>query len=98
MGGSNSHDEPSAATFSGWRAEIAPLSGKYYGSRINLIGPDDEKDLIEVWLSGDHKPSERELEAWDEDEYGPYEICDSHYETQFGYEVCKLIVGAINDA
>lgn len=82
----------------GWTAEIEPLSGKYYGSHIALKGPDGATDLIEVWVMGDYKPSERELEAWDEDEYGPYEINDSHYETQFGYEVCKLIVGAINGA
>lgn len=81
----------------GWTAKLEPLGGKYYGSHITLQGPDEhDRDLIEVWVSGDHDPSERELEGWDEDEYGPYEICDSHYETAFGYEVCKIIVDAIN--
>jgi len=80
----------------GWKAELEPLQGKYYGSRITLTGPDGATDGIEVWVMGDHEPSERELADWDEAEYGPYEISDSHYETRMGYAICNLIVEAIN--
>lgn len=91
-------DAATSSRLVGWKAELEPLRGKYYGSHVKLTGPNGESDLIEVWVMGDHEPSERELADWDEGEYGPFEISDSHYETAFGYEVCKLIVEAINGA
>lgn len=73
----------------GLRAELEPLDGrKYYGSRIVLRDEKgDGSDAIEVWVMGDYTPSERELEA-----------CDSHFESALGYEICQLIVEAINGA
>ena len=79
------------------KAELLPLEGKYYGSRIALRSDDGQvDDQIEIWIMGDYTPSERELEGWDEEEYGPYEVCDTHFESALGYEVCKFIVAAIN--
>ena len=80
------------------RAELLPLTGKYYGSRIALKNEDGRiDDQIVIWIMGDCTPSERELAGHDEAEYGPYEVCDSHFESTLGYEVCKLIVEAINE-
>lgn len=80
------------------RAELLPLKGKYYGSEIALYDAEgDHTDTIQVWVFGnDYTPSERELEGWDEEEYGPYEVCDSHFESRLGYEICQRIVKAIN--
>jgi hypothetical protein len=88
----------SALKFQGLRAEIEPLDGrKYYGSSVALKDASGEtKDAVVVWVMGDYTPSERELEAWDEEEYGPYEVCDSHFESALGYEICQAIVKAIN--
>lgn len=79
-------------------AELLPLKGKYYGSHIQLRDErGNDLDCIEIWaFGGDYTPSEREIEGWDESEYGPYEVCDSHFESAFGYRICQLIVKAIN--
>lgn len=79
-------------------AEIIPLGGKYYGTDIRLETDDGREAYITVWVNkvSDYKPSERELEGWDEERDGPYEICDDHYETKTGFEISKCIVEAIN--
>ncbi len=53
-------------------------------------------------------PSEREIDFVGEDgkpyvreedgEVYEYEICDDHYETQTVYNICKVIVAALNEA
>src|SRR6266566_3770750 len=98
-------------------AELKPLEGKYYGSLVEIF--DDANDsigVIVVWLNpqqdADYKPSERELEAWQDmlrrdcsslqeyenltDEEKEYEICDNHYESVVGLKVCNTLVVALN--
>jgi hypothetical protein len=80
------------------RADLAPLEGKYYGSKIVLRTDDGHEEWIMVWVNSvtDFTPSERELEGWDVEEYGEYEVCDNHYETQGAYLICKRIVETLN--
>lgn len=79
------------------KAELLPLEGKYYGSRIALRSDDGRvDDQVVIWIMGDYTPSERELEGWDEEEHGPYEVSDSHFESALGYAICLQIVAAIN--
>lgn len=78
-------------------ARLLPLEGKYYGSRIELTrsdGRDGDEAWIVCWINSvsDYKPSERELEGWDEEEFGPYEISDDHYESQTCLTICNKIV------
>lgn len=77
-------------------AAIAPLEGKYYGTRIEIKHPRGETEIV-VWFMGDYQPSERELRGqtvpeWHE-EGG---ASDSHYETKDGYEIALAIVRALN--
>jgi hypothetical protein len=80
-------------------AELVPLGGKYYGTEIVLINDEtNTKAYFQVWINeiSDYRPSERELRGWDEQENGPYEICDNHYETDTAYKVCLAIEKALN--
>lgn len=64
---------------------------------------------MSVWFGGNHKPSKREVagyvwrnnrwEQWDTftNEWYPYEVNDSHYETQTSLEIAEVIVAAINN-
>lgn len=96
------------------KAELLPLSGKYYGTEIHLKNEDGSQAEFIVWVNriSDGKPSEREQRAHTEQlvRYGysdteiendpdlAYEICDDHYETQDALEICKVLVDAINKA
>jgi hypothetical protein len=74
------------------KAHIAPLSGKYYGTKI-IIKDGDIYTEISIWNSGDFTPSERELAEWPE---GDFEVCDSHFESKWTYDFAKKLVDAIN--
>lgn len=45
------------------KAELKPLKGKYYGTKIKVIDDNGTEADIEIWDSGDYTPSKRELEA-----------------------------------
>jgi hypothetical protein len=66
-----------------WR--IAPLRGKYYGTIVEAA---DGEEVCEIWMPYG-PPSERE-------DLGDEEPCDSHYETQLAYDVCRMIVDGVN--
>lgn len=85
-------------------AILAPLEGKYYGTKIVVRTPDNE-EWIMIWCNiGNCDPSERELEAYKRDqmlsqeemEEYPYEVCDNHYESVAAYEMSKVIVKALD--
>ena len=77
------------------KAEIADLSGKYYGTKV-IYGNEHE---ITIWTHDkDFTPSKRQLEYWEmtlEEAKEDGIMCDSHYETQEDYEVAKCIVVAL---
>lgn len=94
------------------KAKILELSGKYYGTEIEVIFNSGEETTFEVWHSTG-VPSERSLselgctiDDWKsnksiDDGWGGKcsvreMICDSHYESQETYELCKFIVDCIN--
>lgn len=79
------------------KAELLPLIGKYYETKIKLTVDDDRAQASSFWnmlhlnLRGDHTPSERELKN------DPSFISeDSHYETQLTYEVACALIEKIN--
>lgn len=86
------------------RAVLKPLEGKYYGTEVEIRGThkdpvDFNNGFIQIWVMGNYEPSERELEHWRNSEWGgdePYEISDSHYETETSYEIAKKLVEAVN--
>jgi hypothetical protein len=76
------------------KAWILPLEGKYYGTQIQL----ENESILEVWLMDGWKPSKRQLEKWDmtyEEAQEDDQMCDSHYETEFGFSVAEAIVDAL---
>jgi hypothetical protein len=85
------------------KAELKPLTGKYYGTEIEITdGP--LKDLcFKLWKSTGN-PSDRELEKNDytreqldkNKELLMYLICDHHYESQEVYKLAKDIVWYLN--
>lgn len=78
-------------------AELAPLEGKYYGTKIILRNPEGSEAWILVWVNrvGNYKPSERELESLEEGE--EYEVCDDHFESETSLNICRKIVAALNE-
>ena len=74
------------------KATLAPLTGKYYGTKI-IIKDEDIYTELSIWNSGDYTPSERELHKWND---GEFEVCDSHFESKWTYEFAKKLVDAIN--
>lgn len=92
------------------KAELAPLSGKYYGTGISITSDDPEfsEGYFLIWIGGNNKPSERELEGYEFkdgkwqfydkelDDWFEYEICDNHYETETSLKIAKLTIDAIN--
>lgn len=45
------------------KAELLPLSGKYYGTRILITDDKGYQYEIKLWNSGSWEPSDRELES-----------------------------------
>ena len=72
-------------------AELLPLSGKFYGSEIKL----DTDEIIKIWCSGkDYTPSIREINMNGEE----WEPEDSHYETEYNYQIALACVEGIIQA
>jgi hypothetical protein len=92
------------------KARIADIDRKYYGTEIVLTSEEGRTAYFTVWVNSisDYTPSEREIDHVGEDgkfyyyeddgELFEYEICDDHYETQTAYNICKVIVEALNNA
>lgn len=83
------------------KAKLEPLDGKYYGSSISVRLDDGSFGEINVWIH-DRRwiPSRRELERWrfktPEEAKDNDVTCDSHFESDVGYEICLKIVEALN--
>jgi len=45
-------------------AEILPLDGKYYGTRVVVNFKDDDSSEIKLWYNGTFHPSTREIESY----------------------------------
>ena len=45
------------------KAELLPLSGKYYGTKIRVVDDDGFGFEIKLWNSGNFEPSDRELDG-----------------------------------
>lgn len=91
------------------KAQILPLNGKYYGTKI-LIEHSGYESEVCVWHATG-APSDRELQSWGitrsqwdtgsmvDDGWGGKMSCreyaDSHMETQASLEIAQAIVGAL---
>jgi hypothetical protein len=74
------------------KAELLPLDGKYYGTKIKLV-LDKASDIeLKIWIH-DGEPSVRELKDNNDEDC---EFDSSHYETAGDLEVAETIVTAIN--
>jgi hypothetical protein len=71
------------------KAEILPLDGKYYVSKMEIETKDSEKVFVELYCTDTYAPSERESEE--------IEPGDNHYERHLTYKVCKRILKCFND-
>ena len=87
------------------KAEILPLHGKYYGTKVCVVelgyhdGYDGDGLYIKIWAGG-RIPSERQLADWGCTEAQASDddmMCDSHYETQMSYDIAKRIADALTD-
>ena len=68
---------------------IRPLKGKYYGTILECSETDD---IIEIWLSSDYTPSERELaDGWTPDKGF------DHVESQLSYKTALKLLKALNE-
>lgn len=45
------------------KAELLPLNGKYYGTKIKVFFDDGGTTTLELWYT-DGEPSTREIESW----------------------------------
>jgi hypothetical protein len=80
------------------KAELAPLGGKYYGSDV-IINSDDIRSEIRFWKTYGYPPSKRQLEYWGmslEEATADLMMCDSHYESEYTYQLCMELIGRIN--
>lgn len=69
---------------------VAPLDGKYYGTRVQL----SDGVQIKVWGSRVWKPSARELAKWAGEEDQSEIMSDGHYEDVGDYANACLIAAA----
>lgn len=76
------------------RAELHPLEGKYYQSRMTITLEDGRTVNIEL-TSSDERVSQRELEA-DPDFFNAGGPWDGHYEREATYEAAALITHLVN--
>lgn len=83
-------------------AKIMPLQGKYYGTWVNFeyIGKHKvQSGSINVWHTGDGKPSARQMKEWGFKSIKQAQesdvMCDSHYETEITYRICLAIKDAL---
>ena len=79
-----------------YRAEIAPLDGKYYGTVVEIYPVDDfeQVGIIKIWFMGDGKPSHRELASYPDP--SEWEGDSSHYESADGLDIAVKLMKAIN--
>jgi hypothetical protein len=78
-------------------AMIAPLMGKYYGTKIQF---DNGGGKLTVWYMGNWEPSKRQLEHWGmtlEEARDDLMLSDSHFESEQGFAIAEAICKAIND-
>jgi len=75
------------------KAELLPLSGKYYGTEIKITDDYGYEYKIELWNSGNDTPSVRELDG---DSIENYVVYDNHFENKNTYELACKIVNLIN--
>jgi hypothetical protein len=73
------------------KAELTPLVGKYYNTKINIKFNNRNYELELNEVEKIYKPSDREVTEDPE-----FEICDSHFESQDVYELAKIIVNKLN--
>lgn len=86
------------------KAKLQPLSGKYYGSIIELTHKSGTVSKINIWVddySCRRKPSIRQIKAEGyktlSEALGDGCEFDTHSESAVGYAVAKIIVDAINE-
>ena len=82
------------------KAKLKSLSGKYYGTIIELSSDEFGDDVefandIKIWISGGD-PSARQCQQWAADAAGEFRG-DGHYESTQSYTVATAIVAAINN-
>lgn len=87
------------------RAELKPLSGKYYGTYVELFDKDNNSlGEVKFWLPagkyGEEYVSPREKEHmikdWDDEWYLDWDW--THSENLFTYQVAMLFVNAVNNS
>ena len=86
-----------------YTAKVLPLSGKYYGTIIELTDEGGRKSEIKVWVDDpDYTLSDRELQRHgfvnQEQAYQDNFPCDCHYESKRGYWMASLIAQAVNSS
>jgi hypothetical protein len=67
-------------------AKIAPLQGKYYGTKVEIDFAGEGRE-ISIWI-GKGSPSQRELSENEEIDY-------NHYEDEESYFIAQLLVLAL---
>lgn len=87
------------------RAELKPLSGKYYGTYVELFNKENQSlGEVKFWLSppayGKEYVSPREKEQaindWDDEWYLDWDW--THSENLLTYEVAMIFVNAVNNS
>ena len=96
------------------KAEILPLSGKYYGTEIKVSDGQHEHHF-KLWSNASFEPSDRELgdictiEQWRRDEEIDnggevwtakdfIDVGDGHFESRETYKLAQIITEAINSS
>jgi hypothetical protein len=82
------------------KAEILPLKGKYYGTKIEIEDGGISTE-IKIWCSGNYTPSDRELDEADmsraeynenkNDEQSSIDTSGGHFESQWTYKLAEKI-------
>ncbi len=91
------------------KAELLPLEGKYYGTKVKITGDAGDAHIINLWNSGSWVPSCRELNGqmteaqWIANEiiHGHpakdiVDIGDGHFESRETFATAQAIVRSIN--
>ena len=84
------------------KAKLLPLSGKYYGTEIEVISDNGFEYVIKLWNSANFRPSPRELARWGD--FGTSEeywrendgACDGHFESLDTYNTAIRIITSID--
>jgi hypothetical protein len=81
------------------KAKLLPLKGKYYGSEIEITTefPSWPLTHIKIWCNADYVPSNRQLKKLGISlkEVGSGELCWSHMESEFSYQLAEYLVDCI---